>query len=349
VTGTAGKTTATRLAAAILDAADIPVAATSTARAANAWPDRGLLGRPVARGTWLAAELTSTHLCHMHAGPWADVAVLTCLWPDHVELHGSPEAYAAAKRRLLDGRRPGGPAVLPAGMAPPGGPVAGPVARFSAARSVRRGAWLAGGRLMARWDGPPVDAGPASAVPAGVHPEAALAACAAALACGAPPGALADGLRAAPPLPHRLRTAGTLGGVPVLDDTMAATPAKAAAALARHGDGAVVLVAGGLDRPGGAPVHDHPAERALLARACAEATRAARAAVLFGPAARRLAPHLRGIPVEVVADLPAALAAARALCADGPEAVLVAPMFPLPQAAREDLARHLDGGGPTRG
>jgi UDP-N-acetylmuramoylalanine--D-glutamate ligase len=351
VTGTAGKTTATRLAAAILAGAGVPVLATHTARAGNAWPDHGLLGTPVPPGAWLAAELTSTHLCHIDGGGLADVAVLTCLWPDHVELHGSPEAYAAAKRRLFDRRRAGGWAVLPAGDGPglamPGGPVAGPVARFSASGEVALGAWAARGRLWARWDGPAVDVGPAGAVvPPAVHPAAALAACAAALACGAPPESLADGLRAAPPLPHRLRVLGTLAGTPLVDDAMAATPAKAAAALARFGDRSVVLVAGGDDRPGGLAVHDHPAERALLARACAEAARASRAVVLFGPAAHRLAPHLAGLDPVVACDLPAAVAAARRW-APGAAAVLVAPMFPVAQADREALAGLVDP--PTAG
>ncbi len=50
-------------------------------------------------------ELTSSHLAFCDTPP--HVAVVTCFWPDHVELHGSVEAYLAAKQRIVRGQRPG--------------------------------------------------------------------------------------------------------------------------------------------------------------------------------------------------------------------------------------------------
>jgi UDP-N-acetylmuramoyl-tripeptide--D-alanyl-D-alanine ligase len=47
-----------------------------------------------------------------------DVAVITNVGPVHVELLGSIEAIAAAKAEIIDGLRPGGTAVVPAGPGP---------------------------------------------------------------------------------------------------------------------------------------------------------------------------------------------------------------------------------------
>ena len=66
------------------------------------------------------------------------------------------------------------------------------------------------------------------------HPANVVAAAAIAAAAGAGPQAIAWGIAdAAAPLPYRACPVGTVGGVPVIDDGMAATPGKTAATLAR--------------------------------------------------------------------------------------------------------------------
>jgi UDP-N-acetylmuramoylalanine--D-glutamate ligase len=121
ITGTAGKTTACHRLAALLDAAGRPYAMARTARAGNAWPDTALyeLAPRLEPPAVLVAELTSTHLIWMSTSP--QVAVVTCLWPDHVELHGSLPAYVAAKRRIVEFQGPDDVALLG-----PGVPFAGP-------------------------------------------------------------------------------------------------------------------------------------------------------------------------------------------------------------------------------
>ncbi|MCU0309075.1 MAG: Mur ligase family protein [Thermoleophilia bacterium] len=344
ITGTAGKTTASHAAAALLGAAGIGVVMARAGRAANAWPDHTLVDAPAPPGGWLVAELTSTHLCAMDLPAGVpQVAVVTALWPDHVELHGSVAAYLAAKRRILAGQAPGGWAVLPADpdvRAALGAPAPGVrVAEFSPDGPVPRGAGVAGGRLVACWDGVRHDLGDLAALlPPGPHPAPVLAACTAALCAGVPAERIPDGLRAMPALPHRRRTGAVQGRV-VVDDTMAATPAKARAALGGHPDRSLVLVSGGEDHPGGGPaVHADPAERALLAGACREAVRAARLIVLFGPAAARLARHLPGDRLVRAAGAEDALRRAVAAARPG-DTVLVAPMFPMAQRDREAVAR----------
>src|SRR5207244_11032241 len=72
-----------------------------------------------------------------------------------------------------------------------------------------------------------------------------LAACAAALVSGAPPAAIAGGFRDLRVPPHRFVEIARVDGVPVYDDSMAGTPAKARAALELFGDDSLTPVAGG--------------------------------------------------------------------------------------------------------
>jgi UDP-N-acetylmuramoylalanine-D-glutamate ligase len=121
ITGTAGKTTACHRLAALLEAAGRPYAMARTARAGNAWPDAALyeVAPRLQPPALIVAELTSTHLVWMSTSP--QLAVVTCLWPDHVELHGSVAAYVAAKERIVAFQGPDDVALLG-----PGVPFAGP-------------------------------------------------------------------------------------------------------------------------------------------------------------------------------------------------------------------------------
>ena len=95
VTGTNGKTTTTALIAHLLDAADIPAAAVG-----NIGPPaiaQVESGEPVA----LVAEVSSFQLA-LTEKFHPKVAVLLNVTPDHVDWHGTLEAYAAAKARVFE-------------------------------------------------------------------------------------------------------------------------------------------------------------------------------------------------------------------------------------------------------
>jgi UDP-N-acetylmuramoyl-L-alanyl-D-glutamate--2,6-diaminopimelate ligase len=124
VTGTNGKTTTTSMVAAIVDAAGEPSARVTTV---GAWvEDERISGanlaheflvtveRAVARGgKTVAVEMTSKALAAGFARAWRpDVGVFTNLTRDHLDLHGTPEAYLAAKAQLVISLAPGGAAVL---------------------------------------------------------------------------------------------------------------------------------------------------------------------------------------------------------------------------------------------
>jgi UDP-N-acetylmuramoylalanine--D-glutamate ligase len=332
VTGTAGKTTTAFLLVQLLRKAGIEVHAGTTARAGNVWPTAELLPAPTSGVVVL--ELTSSHLCFTAHSP--SIAVVTCFWPDHLELHGSLERYRAAKEAIARGQSAPDVAIAneddeaAIGALSPGRRVG-----FSATAEVGEGAFQSGGSVVARGGGEEQ----ALALPAGFdgpRRQALIAAVAAATVAGAIPTDL-EGLR----LPDlRAVVVGTRDEAELVDDGMAATPTKSSAALRERPDRSVVLVAGGELTSAGLPVHASPGEQRLLEEACAEARRAVRLVVLFGPAAGRLAPLLEPTPVVVARDVEHAVATAGDRLS-GAHALLVSPMFPVSLAEREWIAAAL--------
>ena len=124
---------------------------------------------------------------------------------------------------------------------------------------------------------------------------------------------------------------------------MAATPRKTTATLAGFPDRSIVLIAGGLDDAGGGPVHATSEEHALLEQACDEIARVARTAVVFGEGGVRLAALLRPRRVDTrAAESLADAVAVAADHADGADAIVFSPLFPLPHEDRARFARLVD-------
>ena len=334
VTGTAGKTTTTAFLAYLLRTAGSPVHTGTTAPAGNLWPTAELLPPP-GDGVVLM-ELTSSHLCFTSRSP--TIAVITCFWPDHLELHGSLARYRAAKEAIVRHQGPrdvvvvnedDGDAAEIAGLSP------GRRVGFSATREVEAGAFVRDDEMVLR---------DASGERSFVLPphldaprrQALLAAAATALAAGALP----ESLRAPDPPPFRATHVGRLGETELIDDGMAATPAKTASSLHDFPDASVVLVAGGELETAGRAVHASREERALLEEACAEARRVARLVVLFGPAAARLGRSLDRRTTLRAETLDEAIGLA-STHAEGAKVLVVSPMFPLPLEDRERIAPAL--------
>ena len=155
VTGTAGKTTTAAFLVQLLRKAGVEVHASTTARAGNLWPTAELLAVPDAGVVVL--ELTSSHLCFTTHSP--SIAVITCFWPDHLELHGSLERYRAAKEaivaRAVGGRRRRSRTrtTRARSRSPPSRPVGSSGSPRRA--EVEEGAFLRGGSIVAarRWGG----------------------------------------------------------------------------------------------------------------------------------------------------------------------------------------------------
>jgi UDP-N-acetylmuramoylalanine--D-glutamate ligase len=334
VTGTAGKTTTAAFLTYLLRNAGTTVHTSTTARAANLWPTAELLPPPT--DGVVVMELTSSHLCFTTHSP--TIAVITCFWPDHLELHGTLDRYREAKAAIV--RRQGPDDAVVVNEDDPGAAALADLSPgrrygFSATGEVDAGAFVHGKevvlrdtvgdrafRLPARLDGPRV--------------QALLAAAAATLAAGALP----EQLRAPEAPPFRATRVGRMGETELIDDGMAATPAKAVSALDDRADDSIVLVAGGELASAGLPVHASPEEEQLLAQACAEARRVARFVVLFGPAADRLAPYFDPDRVRRTETLDDAIQLASDH-AEGADVLVVSPMFPLSLADRERIAPAL--------
>jgi UDP-N-acetylmuramoylalanine--D-glutamate ligase len=203
VTGTNGKTTTTELLGAIFRAAGRDVAVA------------GNVGTPltsVHSAAWVVCELSSFQLEDVHELA-CDVAVLLNLEPDHVDRHGSFEAYRDAKLRIFERSRA---QVVPRGLGLPG-------IEFSADDDL-----------------------PAEPLIRGAHNrENAAAAATAARAAGIADEHIAAGLLIFPGVPHRLELVGERDGVRYVNDSKATNVAAALRALAAYADEPVHLILGG--------------------------------------------------------------------------------------------------------
>jgi UDP-N-acetylmuramoylalanine--D-glutamate ligase len=303
VTGTKGKTTTTALLGAILAAAELPHVV------------GGNIGTPlVDRLPWLTAdqwavlELSELQLPTISRG--ADVSLYTNITADHLDRHGTVEAYRAVKARLAELAR--GPVILNADD--PG------CVELATRLPDLDVAWYALDRGRARvadgWIA--VDATPllpVADVPLpGEHLlHDVLGAALAAHLAGAADDAIARAIRAFRGVPHRLEALGERKGVRYVNDSQATIPVAAIAALRAFGEQPIVLIAGGQGKG-----LDYVAFADEIAARC-------RAAVLMGETADELEGLIRGrIPVRRADGMDAAVELATELARPG-ETVLLSP------------------------
>ncbi len=250
LTGTNGKTTTVRMLAQMLNAAGLRAAAAGNVGEPIVAAVRDPAGHDV-----IAVELSSYQLHWTHSMTAHSAAVLN-LAPDHIDWHGSLEAYAAAKARIYRG-------VSNACVYNVADPATEHMVREA---DVAEGARAIGFTLgvpdvgmVGVVDGVLVDrafvaerqtsAAELAAVddvqPTAPHNIAnALAAAALARSVGVPQSAVRDGLRRHRPEPHRITTVATIDGVDYVDDSKATNPHAAAASLSAYTG--VVWIAGGL-------------------------------------------------------------------------------------------------------
>ena len=181
------------------------------------------------------------------------VAVLLNITPDHIDWHGSLESYAEDKARIFANMQPGDVAVVDVDDA--GAAVWADVVADRGVRVVRVGlsdgdARVVGGMLT-------VDAGEGDIALVraedllirGVHNVSnALAASAAALAMGASPEAVREGLRTFEPIEHRLEPVGTVRGVEYVNDSKATNPDAVIKALTAFGSTPLLILLGGRNK-----------------------------------------------------------------------------------------------------
>ncbi len=207
VTGTNGKTTTCELLGAIFRAARRPVAVA------------GNVGRPLTSfdgalppEAVIVCELSSFQLEDVHELA-CDVAVLLNLEPDHLDRHGSFEAYRDSKLRIFERAR---------------------------VKIVPRGLGLEGAEFSAD---DPLPADPL--IPGAHNRENAAAATAAARAAGIEDDAIAEGLRTFQGVPHRLELVGEVDGVRWVNDSKATNTAAARRGIDAYAHEPLRLILGG--------------------------------------------------------------------------------------------------------
>ena len=338
VTGTNGKTTTVEMLRSILDAAGLRTAAV------------GNVGTPVVEAVLdptldvLAVELSSfqlhfTHTTSLEAGAVLNVA------PDHLDWHGSLDAYAADKGRIFERAQVAcvynasdprteqlvreadvveGARAVGFTLGAPGPGQLGLVEDVLVDRAFHAPVDDPARRTYAAELGTLADLahlGDGDTAPPHVVANA-LAAAALARAHGVPASAVRDGLRAYRPGDHRIQQVGLLDGVAYVDDSKATNAHAAAASLAARAPGTVVWVAGGL------------AKGATFDELVASRRDRLRAAVVIGadpgPVAGALTRHAPDVPVVVIDPgdtgtvMRRAVQAARELARPG-DTVLLAP------------------------
>jgi UDP-N-acetylmuramoyl-L-alanyl-D-glutamate--2,6-diaminopimelate ligase len=241
VTGTNGKTTVTHLLGAILEHAGHPTTVIGTLTGVRTTPESTDLQRilaaardehPVSARPAVAMEVSSHALAQSRVDAVQfDVAVFTNLSHDHLDFHGSMEAYFEAKATLFEPERakiavvdsddPWGRRILRRARIP----------AVAVTREAVSDVTLRLGTSAFTWRGYRVVV-PLTGL---VNVKNAQLAAEAAVALGLPPGAAAEGLSAAGPVVGRMEVVGSGAlGFSVLVD-YAHTPAALEAVLAEAG------------------------------------------------------------------------------------------------------------------
>jgi UDP-N-acetylmuramoylalanine--D-glutamate ligase len=303
VTGSNGKTTTVELIGHIHRQAAVPVTVAGNVGTPLAWlASHGLPPQTVVVCEASSFQLEDTELFA------PDAAVLLNLAEDHLDRHGTFEAYRDAKLQAFARQGPDALAVLPRGLE---------VARGGSARLVRFGytadaeLHASDGRLV--WRGEPLMDASELRLRGAHNLENAMAAAAVTLARGLDPEAVRAGLATFGGVPHRLEEVATVRGVLYVNDSKATNVASAVVGI-RSFPGGVHVILGGRGKGGDyTPLADAVAERAA-------------GAYLIGETAAELRAALEptGVQLHMSGDLERAVATAAAAAGSG-AVVLLSP------------------------
>ena len=251
ITGTNGKTTTTTLIRHLICTSGMAATAVGNIGTVSVGAVDGRC-----TGEWFVAELSSYQLAttsELHPR----VAALLNITPDHLAWHRSHDNYARAKLKLfanmdqddlciVDGDDPGIAAyasevyiadrrVLRVSFEDPGA--------FDAA-------FVRDGMLVVRFGGEEIEliARDELQLPGRHNVKNALVAACAALACGASPAGVRQGLRSFAPLEHRCQPCGSIDGIRFVNDSKATNTDAVMKALSAYPDDRVIVLLGGHDK-----------------------------------------------------------------------------------------------------
>jgi len=313
ITGSNGKTTTTAITGEILKEGGLPTLV------------GGNIGVPVVslieqstEESWSVLEVSSFQLESTEQFR-PRIAVILNITPDHLDRHGSFEAYARAKERILSAQSGDDFVVLNADnarAAEAAARSAGKVFWFSMEHAVGQGTWVEGGYVVYR---AAAGAEIERVMPLGKIPlkgehnvENVLAAACAARLAGVEAGAIARAIEKFQAVEHRLEYVATVHGVEFYNDSKATNVDATAKAIAAFSSG-IHLILGGKDKGS-----DYTTLSQLLRERV-------RAIYTIGTAAEKIESQLRGV-VSIHSCETLDIAVARAAGAAHPgEVVLLAP------------------------
>ncbi len=304
VTGSNGKSTVTELLGQVLKTAGLKVAV-----GANLGPAASGL---VLRGGWdvMVWELSSFQL-ELTTTLRPQVAVFLNFSPDHLDRHGTLEAYLEAKAKIFAFQREDDHAVVNEDD---------PAVASCPVRARRHGFSLSKPDAEATYDGTHLLVGgrvlmarQALPLPGDHNVANALAASLACRVLGVSREAIVAGLRSARALPHRHELVAEIAGVRYVDDSKGTNVGAVVAGLSGYPPRRVHLILGGLGK--GQDFRELvPAVKEQVVRA-----------YLIGQAAEEIAQALSGVvPVELCGTLEVAVRRAH-LCALPGDVVLLSP------------------------
>ncbi|OGI14430.1 MAG: UDP-N-acetylmuramoylalanine--D-glutamate ligase [Candidatus Moranbacteria bacterium RIFCSPHIGHO2_01_FULL_54_31] len=249
VTGSKGKTTTTTLLAHILENAGKRVVCAGIGQVGVL----GMLGKVSAESV-VVFELSSWRLsvlAHIKKSP--PLAVLTNIYPDHLNYYKTMEAYIADKKNIFLFQKQTDTVIANFDDMEIRNMVQdakGGIIWFSKDHEIEGdGVWMRDDALLMRKQGEKKVLMPIGGIALrGEHNISnVLAAAAAALAYGLSPKQIASGIQSFTGLPYRLERVGEKNGVAYYNDTAATIPEAAIAALRSFAE-PVILIAGGSDK-----------------------------------------------------------------------------------------------------
>jgi UDP-N-acetylmuramoylalanine--D-glutamate ligase len=197
-------------------------------------------------------EISSFQLEQMNISP--NIAAILNVTPNHLDRHGTMEAYTAAKKRLIDFQA--GPDIAILGRDDPGAwdlrqEVKGGLFSFgfSPLPEHGRGTTLRNGMYYLKTDEgeTPLLAETLVQLRGDHNKLNILAACAIACAAGLPPEAIPDGIAGFGGVPHRMEFVCSWGGAKWYNDSIATAPERSMAAIRSFSE-PIVLMLGGRDK-----------------------------------------------------------------------------------------------------
>jgi len=284
ITGSAGKTTTTALTGSIIQASG-----------RKAWVG-GNIGRPliselegIREDDLVVQELSSFQLEYWTESP--EVAAVLNITPNHLDRHGSMDAYASAKANIVRHQKPSNVALLSAddpGASALQTNVQGRLREFSLDKAVDDGAFVRGRTIWLRDktnEKPVLDL---ELIPLrGQHNILnVLASTVLADSAGISTETIREAVAKFEGVEHRLEKVQTVNGVQYINDSIATAPDRAIAAIESF-DEPIVLLAGGRDKE---MVWDKWARRVL---------EKVKAVILFGDLADLMESKLDEISAEI--------------------------------------------------